>query len=355
MIKSFDRVFLGYNTDILILGIALKSPASLLKNLVSGERRTMSKQKSQVSPKKKSEFDGPWKGILDLYFKDFMFLCWPEKHAIIDWTKGVKMLDKDLLKISKNAAISNRYVDKLIEIHCLSGEINYLVLHLEIQRSAQANFETRMLQYRCRLKDLYNKPIASLAVLIDPDPHWRPNSYREEVWGSTLEMTFPIVKLTDFQERISELKESKNCFAHVILAQLALNKQESPEQRLATKFELTRNLYKMGWSGEDIRALYKFVDWIMVLPPELEETYTENVMKIEKDLEMNYVSTAERVGIRKGMQQGECAVVLHLLETKFKEVPSAYQAQLRQMDSSALLELAKRILSSQSLDALFKS
>ncbi|MBP9729469.1 MAG: hypothetical protein KBD23_04970 [Gammaproteobacteria bacterium] len=66
----------------------------------------------------KAAFDSPWKRILDLYFEDFMALCWPEKHALIDWDKGYKMLDKELLKINKNTAIANKNVDKLIEIHC---------------------------------------------------------------------------------------------------------------------------------------------------------------------------------------------------------------------------------------------
>ncbi|MBP6104444.1 MAG: DUF4351 domain-containing protein [Gammaproteobacteria bacterium] len=340
----------------------------------------MSKQPKK-SRKKKSEFDSPWKAIIDLYFKDFMALCWPEKHAIIDWHKGYTMLDKDLIKIDKNAAISNLCVDKLIEIHCIDGEVTYLILHLEIQRNAHINFEQRMFQYRCRLRELYNKPIASLAVLIDANPDWRPNSYREEVWGSSLEMIFPIVKMTDYQDRIAELQLSSNRFAHVILAQLALNKKEEPEARLSTKFELTRNLYKLGWSGEDVRSLYKFIDWVITLPSELDLVYNDRVMKIEKELKVEYVTTAERVGIQKGLQraveqivaaehvgvqkgiqqgvqqgvqQGESAVVLHLLEKKFADVPSSYRERITQMDASTLLKLSEQILFSQSLEDVFK-
>lgn len=67
------------------------------------------------------------------------------------------------------------------------------------------------------------------------------NSYCEEVWGSALEMTCPIVKMTYWQSQVEELKAPSNRFAHVTLAQLALTRKKSPEARLSTKFELTVN------------------------------------------------------------------------------------------------------------------
>ena len=33
----------------------------------------------------KSDFDSPWKEILDVYFKDFVAYCWPYKFTQIDW------------------------------------------------------------------------------------------------------------------------------------------------------------------------------------------------------------------------------------------------------------------------------
>ncbi len=196
--------------------------------------------------KKKSAhraFDSPWKKILDRYFKDFMELCWPKHYEEVDWSKGYKMLDKELSKIDKNAAVGDRTVDKLVEIHCKSGEMTYLILHLEIQRTASADFTQRMLRYRYRLRDLYDKPIASIAVLIDTNPTWRPQVYREELWGSWLEMGFPIIKVMDYQARVAELERSTNPFAVVLLAQLAANQKS--DARLPSKSALTRLLYQI--------------------------------------------------------------------------------------------------------------
>ncbi len=79
----------------------------------------------------------------------------------------------------------------------------------------------RMFTYRYRLRDSHKKPIASLAILIDSNPEWRPGFYKEELWGSSMEMRFPIIKLIDYQSRIKELEASTNPFSSVILAQLA--------------------------------------------------------------------------------------------------------------------------------------
>ncbi|MBP6104703.1 MAG: DUF4351 domain-containing protein [Gammaproteobacteria bacterium] len=73
---------------------------------------------------------------------------------------------------------------------------------------------------------------------------------------------------------------------------------------------------------------------------------------------MHYVTTAERIGIQKGieqgMQQGEFAVILSLMEEKFKHVPDFYKEKISQMAPDALLKLARKILYTQSLEELLK-
>ena len=147
----------------------------------------------------KAETDTPWKTILDVYFEQFMAYCWPEKHAEVDWSKGYKMLDKELSKIARNAPIGNRVVDKLVELHLKNGQVSGILFHLEIQGRSECTFEERMFIYRYRLRDLYNKPIASLAVLIDKSKRWRPGVFKEEFWGTSIEMRFKIIKLIDYK------------------------------------------------------------------------------------------------------------------------------------------------------------
>jgi hypothetical protein len=46
--------------------------------------------------KPQTEFDSPWKDILELYFEDFIRFFLPAAHAEIDWDRPPEFLDKEL-------------------------------------------------------------------------------------------------------------------------------------------------------------------------------------------------------------------------------------------------------------------
>ncbi len=314
----------------------------------------------------KSDFDTPWKKIFDLYFEQFIAYCWPEKYLEIDWQKGYKMLDKELNKITKNAPIGNRVVDKLIEIYRKSGEEAYVLIHLEIQGNYDKKFEERMYVYHYRLWDSYRKPIASLAVLIDRDERWRPSTYRETFWGTKIEMQFPIIKLLDYRVRIEELKASPNPFAMVILAQLAALEKHPFEAQLKAKINLIRWLYKHSWQREDIHTLLIFIDWVLALPEVFELRCREAIGILEEELHVDYIPSFERIAIQKGMQQGieqgmqqgmqqgESTLLLRLLQRKFNDVPDNYRQRIQSANTETLLTWADRVLDSKTLEEIFK-
>jgi flagellar biosynthesis/type III secretory pathway protein FliH len=318
----------------------------------------------------KATFDGPWKGALNYFFKDFMALCWPEKNNLIDWEKGHTFLDQELLKIDPEAATSERRVDKLIELHCQDGALTYLLLHIEIERSPKSNFNQRMFQYFYRLSDRYDVPIASLAILIDENPGLKAGLYKTGIWGSELEMKFPVIKILDYRQKKADLEASNNRFAPIILSQLAACEKQDAGSKLITKIALTRQLYQHGWSREDVLNIHRFLDFVLVLPPALDLNYVNELKNIEQELQVEYITSVERVGIEKGLQQGlqqgmqqgmqqgiqqgEMTILLRQLEQKFKEVPAVYREQVQNLDSEALLRVATRLLECQSLDELLK-
>ena len=302
----------------------------------------------------KAEFDTPWKKILDIYFENFISYCWPERYAEIDWKKGYKTLDKELSKIARNAPVTNRIIDKLIEVCLKNGEEAYVLVHLEVQGQPDTGFEERMFTYRYRLRDSHKKPIASLAILIDANPEWRPGFYKEELWGSSMEMRFPIIKLIDYQSRIKELEASTNPFASVILAQLATLEKKSPEAKLTSKINLIKWLYTRSWKREDILTLLTFMDWVLALPEELELKCKEAIAILEEELHVDYMTSFERMGIEKGLQQGEGTMLLCFLEGKFKNIPDDYLKKINEADAETLVKWGKRVLDVNSLEDVFK-
>jgi hypothetical protein len=233
--------------------------------------------------KNKSEFDSPWKDILDLYFEEFIALCWPSKYDEIDWSKGYKMRDKELSKIHRTSKTGKKVADKLVEIYLKNGVTDY-------------------------------------------------------------------IKIFDYSNRIEELEASNNPFAAVILTQLAVMKKEGSSDKLNTKLHLIKNLYKKGWKKEDLLALLKFIDWTMALPPELELQCTEATEKVEEELKMKYVTSFERVGIRKG----ETEILVFLLNTKFQTIPEKYLDKIKNATSDSLMAWAKKLLFAPKIEDVFE-
>lgn len=331
----------------------------------------------------KRHFDSGWKEILDVYFKEFMAYCWPKHYAEIDWDKPFQFLDQELQKIHREAAIGRRTSDKLIAVSLKNGQDALVLIHLEIQSQRDKDFAERMLVYRYRIRDRYKKPIASLAILLDSNPRWRPNSYQESLWGSTLSIEFPIIKFLDYQSRIQELEQSDNPFAAVILGQLSVfdKRNREPSERLISKIALVRHLYNKGWCRKEILNLYRFLDWVLDLPKELELKYDSVVKEIEREgLNMeyaNYITSAERYGVKwlsrdlppeeieRGweerrrelrwlvMHEGEMNVFTHLLKVKFKDIPQDYLDLIEDSDSSDLLRWTTKVLENKSLEEVF--
>lgn len=304
--------------------------------------------------KNKPEFDGPWKDILDIYFEQFIAYCWPSKYSEIDWTKGYLMRDKELSKIAPQSQTGQKVADKLVQIYLKNGDSACIFLHMEVERSSKTSLGERMFIYNTRLRDYLKVPIASLAILIDNKKDFRPNGYKEELWGTTVEITFPVIKILDYQDRIPELEASNNPFAAVILAQLAVMKRKDPVTKLNTKIELSKRLYTQGWKEQDLLALFKFVDWVIALPAELELEYTQTIEKIEEERKMTYVSTAERVGIRKGKVLGESELLVLQLNTKFQTIPQKYLDKIKNANADVLMTWAKKLLFAPKIEDVFE-
>jgi len=106
-----------------------------------------------------TEYDSPWKEILDKYFAEFMQLCFPELYQAIDWVTPTKMLDKEFQQIAQESETGQRTVDKLVEVRLLTGQLEWLLVHLEIQSQSSDFFARRMFVYYYRITDKYNKPV----------------------------------------------------------------------------------------------------------------------------------------------------------------------------------------------------
>jgi hypothetical protein len=103
-----------------------------------------------------TEFDSPWKDILQLYFEDFIEFFFPQVHREIDWTQTPEFLDKELQQVVRDAELGRRLADKLVKIYRTSGEEAWILIHVEVQAQEESNFAQRMFIYNYRIYDRYN-------------------------------------------------------------------------------------------------------------------------------------------------------------------------------------------------------
>ena len=106
----------------------------------------------------KHDYDTPWKEVVERYFPEFVRFFFPKAFQDIDWEKGYEFLDKELQKISKDAKIGHRYVDKLVRVWLKNGEDAWTLIHADIQIQGEKDFSERMYIYNvCICKNGVNE------------------------------------------------------------------------------------------------------------------------------------------------------------------------------------------------------
>jgi hypothetical protein len=251
------------------------------------------------------DYDSPWKDILDLQFEEFMAFFFPSAHARIDWRAGHEFLDKELQKITLDAALGRRMVDKLVKVHLTDGQEQWVLVHVEVQTQPALGFPERMFVYHYRIRDRFDARCATFGVLADGDPAWRPAEFRDELLGTELVLRFSTAKLLDYEADMAALEGEANPFALVVLAHAGMRATTGdPRARLDKKFGLTRRLFERGYTREQIVSLYRFIDWMMLLPEDLELEYDRRVDAYQEERKMEYLSSMERRAMERGRQDG---------------------------------------------------
>jgi len=303
------------------------------------------------------DFDSPWKDILDAYLPEFFAFFFPAVHADINWQRAGVPLDKELQQVVRDAAMGRRLADKLVQVWRRDGDEAWVLIHIEVQNQEESTFARRMFSYHYRLLDRYNRRIMSVAVLGDERDNWRPDQFSSELWGCEARFRFPMIKLLDYQDRWDDLEANANPFATVIMAHLtAQSTRRNLAQRAQTKLWLTRRLYSLGYQREDIIRLFHFIDWLLSLPDELTTQFWQELETWEEQQRMPYITSVERMGIQKGLEQGRTEerrqLIERLLQRKVGPLPDAIAQQVQALSPDHLLDLSEALLDFASLEDL---
>ncbi len=315
------------------------------------------------------DYDSPWKEAIEGYFSEFLHFYFPQAHAQIDWSAPHDFLDQELRAVVRNAELGRRFVDKLARVKLLGGKTEWIYVHVEVQGTLQPEFAERMFVYHYRLYDRYRRPVASLALLADDRPHWRPEHYVHQACGCSLQLRFPVAKLLDWTGSEAKLADHRNPFALVTQAHLATRAtRDDASARREAKWCLVQQLYRRGWERQQVIDLFKVLDWMMQLPEELDKQLKRDLANFEEEAKMPYVSSIERIAIRdglaKGLQQGleqgleqgrlqgKVQLLSRQLARRFGDLPGWAHQRLETATEADLDIWTDAVLSSDSIEAV---
>ena len=278
-----------------------------------------------------ADYDSPWKEALDRWFQPFIAFFFPLTHADIDWSRGYETLDTELQQVVRDAELGRRYADKLVKVWLRDGSEEWLLIHVEVQGRREEDFARRVYVYNYRIFDRYNAEVVSLVVLADDDPAWLPRGYHYGRWGGETGNRFEPVKLLRYAGHEAELEADDNPFARIVLAHLkALETRQDSAARHLWKLRLVRGLYERGFAADEVRELFRLIDWMMELPPPLDDLFWQEMDRLEEERRVPYVTSVERIGYRRAQLES----IEDLLRDKFGEAGLALLPEIKALNDA---------------------
>ena len=270
------------------------------------------------------------------------------------------MCIRDRQKVVHDAEMGTLRVDKLVQVYRLDGTEDWLLVHVEVQSQTDNDLPWRMYQYYHRIADRYKKAVVSLAVLADEQASWRPQVYEQAQWGCKLRFEYLICKLLDYNRTPDELGADLNPMAVVVAAHFAaMATRGDVDKRFNLKWQLTRNLYERGYSKQEVLNLYRLIDWVMTMPEDMDLAFERKIVDYEKENSMPFITSIERIGIKKGMErgmekgrQGQASLIVRMLKRRLGTLDPELEMRLLKLSLSQLESFGERILDFGDVSAL---
>jgi hypothetical protein len=140
--------------------------------------------------------DTLWKSILENVFDDFLCFFFADAEKLFDMTRRFQFLDKELEQLFPCPDMqAPKFVDKLVKVFTKEGKEEWLLIHIEVQGYADADFSKRMFTYFYRIIDKYQKPVAAIAILTDRNKNIHPDTYEYDFLGTSFIYHFNTYKI----------------------------------------------------------------------------------------------------------------------------------------------------------------
>ena len=127
---------------------------------------------------------------------------------------------------------------------------------------------------------------------------------------------------------------------------------DSAIDRKAWKLRLVKRLYELGYGRSEVLNLFRFVDWVMILPESLKRTFWDELKTYEEDRKMPYITSVEEIGYERGLEQGERSLILRQLNRRIGTIPDRTIDQINKLSLTRLESLGEALLDFSAIEDL---
>lgn len=281
------------------------------------------------------DHDRLFKELLTTFFLDFLALFAPELSREVD-ASLVEFLEKELY--TDVVAGDRHEVDLLVKLR-RRGQDSCVLVHVESQAAAAAEFGRRMFRYFARIEARHGLPVYPVAVFSYELPRRpEPSAFRIRLPGlEVLRFRFQVVQLNRLSWRA--FVRHPNPVAAALMSRMRIAVGERPR----VKLECLRMLATLRLDPARTRLISGFLDSYLRLTALEQRLFTselESVPEEEKGSVMEIVTSWKEEGI----QEGTARALLRVLARRFGPVPAELAARVGALPVDALDRLAEELL-----------
>jgi len=293
-------------------------------------------------------FDEAWKRVIERFFPQLLQFFIPNLYGDVDFSKGISFLDKEMEQLAIRSVKGAKYVDKLVKVHLKDGKEQWILVHIEIQSYPDKEFSERMFRYFYKIFDRHGKKVVSMAILTGTESIAGEGRFDLKAYGSGVDFRYLTFRLMDYDGE--ELENNPNPIVIVVLASQERERAKRKGDKFNAKRYLIRKLYERGYRGDEIRELFRFIDWVLELSDDEEKIVWEEIKELEEVTGMPYITSVERIGMERGIEEGlqrglledGREMVLEALDERFSEVPSFISNTVNQIEDRDMLKFLHR-------------
>ncbi len=304
--------------------------------------------------------DQLWKTVLWAFFAEFVELFFPEVAERLDFSR-IRLIEKEIFTDLPVGA--RREPDLLVEAYAKDGEVETILIHIEVQARREINVPYRMWEYYSLLRLRWKHRVFPVVVYLSAgaggltEEHYEESLFSKEI----IRFRYSAVGLPDLPAE--EYLERENILAPALSALM----REERVSRVRRKLRAYQRLARTQLDDARRSLLVNVIDRYLKLNQEEEAEITllveDSDLQEVKEMLTAYEERGLKKGIERGIAQGieqgitqgilrgKRETLLRLLRHRFNDLPEEVVTRIEQIEEAGELDaLADKVLDARALE-----